>query len=185
MLLSSLSKRLIIIFNLKYDKFTSLLKLLLLLFTLINYIVTNAFFFNEKNIHQIFIDKGKYNFGYQIKYIILSSLISSLFLSLAKCFSLVNKLFMSIQDISIYSRNRLIFLGSFIFIFIFYWIYLASLTSTYINAKLHLLINSIITFLFCCILDFFLALASVFLRRISIIKRSKILYNISRIINYV
>ena len=185
LLISSLSKRVIIIFSLNFDKFTYVLKLILLLFTLINYIAINAFFFNEKNIHQIFIDKGKYNFAYQIKYIILASLISSLFLSLAKCFCLLNQLFMSIKDISNFSMKRLIFLGSLIGLFTFYWIYLASLTSTYINSKMHLLINSIFTFLFCCILDCLLALTSIIFRIIGIKKENIILYNISRIINYI
>ena len=42
----------------------------------------NALFFDEKNMHQIYEDEGKYNFKYQIPYIIISAIISILSLRL-------------------------------------------------------------------------------------------------------
>ena len=85
MFISSLKKREIIIFSSTQDQNIDIIKKLLLIFTFINYFATNAFFFSEKNIHQIYLDKGVYNFGYQLKYIICAGLISSVFLYLAKC----------------------------------------------------------------------------------------------------
>ena len=37
----------------------------------------NALFFDESNLHQIYEDQGKYNFIYQIPYIIYSAIIST------------------------------------------------------------------------------------------------------------
>ena len=161
-----------------------LLQIILLVFTIINYIIVNGFFFTEKNIHQIYLDKGKYNFNYQIKYIILASLISSIFLYLARFLINIRKENREDKEKSGSFDKRIL---AFIFVsnslFIFYWVYLGSLTSTYINAKNHLVINSIITFLFCCILDSFLSLISVILRKISIKRKISRLYSISQFIN--
>ena len=178
---SSLKKRLILFSCIEDNNIILLLKILLLVFTIINYIVTNAFFFTEKNIHQIYLDNGKYNFGYQAKYIVLASLISSAFLYLSKWLITVKKKFIE-ENNSLYLRIW-IFIGVSICLFIFYWVYLGSLTSTYINAKNHLIINSIITFLFCNIWECFLSVISVVLRRISLDKKIPLVYNISKFIN--
>ena len=42
----------------------------------------NALFFDDKNMHQIYEDEGKYNFGYQFPYIIISAIVSTLALRL-------------------------------------------------------------------------------------------------------
>ena len=184
MLLSSLSKRIIIIFSLIKDNNIFVFKLLLLLFTFINYIATNAFFFTEKNIHQIYLDKGKYNLEYEIKYIIFASLISSCFLYLAKFLTMSKKLSNNNKEINLLNVKRYIFICFSMCLLIFYWIYIASLTSTYINSKIHLLFNSLITFLFCCALDFILALISTILRKISFVIGIGKIYNLSKIINF-
>ena len=90
-LFSSLKKRVIIIFSFVNDQNIDVLKKLLLILAFINYFATNTFFFTEKNIHQIYLDKGKYNFAYQCKNIIFASLISSVFLYLAKFMCTINK----------------------------------------------------------------------------------------------
>ena len=40
----------------------------------------NALFFNDSNMHQIYEDEGKYNFSYQIPYIIISAICSTIIL---------------------------------------------------------------------------------------------------------
>ena len=181
-LFSSLKTRLII-FSCFDNKDMLIIKILLLIYAISNYIVTNAFFFTEKNIHQIYLDKGAYNFNYQLKYIILATLISAVFLYIAKFFATVKKPFEDEKIPNSYERSLYIFIGVSNCLLIFYWVYLGSLTSTYINSKIHLLINAIVTFLFSCVLDFILALISVILRIISLKKDKKLLYKISKIIN--
>ena len=179
--LSSLKER-TIIFNFGIDKYSNVKKILILIYAIINYIIANTFFLTEKNIHQIYLDKGKYNIKYQIKYIASATLISSLFIYIAKFFTAVN---VNDGPKKLLERALHIFIGVSNCVFIFYWIYLGSLTSTYINAKLHLFINIIITFFFSFLLESFLALISSILRHISLKSRNKkSLYNISRNINY-
>ena len=148
-----------------------------------NYLVTNAFFFNEKNIHQIYLDKGEYNLGYQMKYIFVAVLLSSIFLYIAKCFSTSNKPYDS-TNINSLEIKIWILLGISIGISIFYWVYIGSLTSTYVNVKKHLLLNALMTFIFCCILECVLALISATLRKYSINNGKSTLYSISKIINF-
>ena len=182
MFFSSLKKREIIIFSSTQDQNIDIIKKLLLIFTFINYFATNAFFFSEKNIHQIYLDKGVYNFGYQLKYIICAGLISSVFLYLAKCMC-INKKEITNKNINCLAKQLIVFIGVSTCFFIFYWLYIGSLTSIYINSKKHLLINIGITFIFCCVLECLLALISAALRYIAIKKAKSNLYSMSKIIN--
>jgi len=174
-LFSSLKKREIILFCFTNDSNIIILKKSLLILAFINYFATNTFFFTEKNIHQIYLDKGKYNFAYQYKYIIFASLISSIFLYLAKCMCTVSE---------VIPKKILILIFISTCIFIFYWVYIGSFTSTYINTKKHLIINVVITFVFCSILEFLLAIISSTLRIFGISKKKSTLYSISKIINF-
>ena len=56
-------------------------KLMFFLSFALHYTV-NALFFNESNIHQIYIDEGQFNFDYQISFILYSAIISNIILRL-------------------------------------------------------------------------------------------------------
>ena len=111
-------------------------------------------------------------------------IISSFFLYIAKCFSTISKPCNETNSANKLEKKIWILLGVSIGLFIFYWVYIGSLTSTYINASKHLLFNTLITFLFCCILDCVLALTSALLRKISLDKSKPTLYKISKTINF-
>jgi hypothetical protein len=182
MFISSLTKREIYLFSFTNEGNISIIKKALLVFTLINYIATNTFFITEKNVHQIYLDHGKYNCGYQFKFIIASVILSSVFLYIAKYLCTIRK---SSKDI--YNSLELkiwILLGITIPLFIFYWIYVGSVTSVYINTNKHLLINIILTFVFASIFEFLLAIISASLRYFGLKKGKSLLYKISQIINY-
>ena len=164
---SSFKKRILIFYYPKKKDFY--IKLFLLIYALLNAIVTNAFFFTEKNIHQIYLDKGKYNFKYQIKYNALAALISFLFILIAKLFINFNDIYTIKEEIL--EKSRCIFIGLSNCLFIFYWIYLGSLTSTYINAKKHLFINAFITTIFLFVKNLLLALVSSILREKSFLRK--------------
>ena len=146
MFIYSLKERdIIVCFFIKKDD-PLILKLILLILSIINYIAVNTFFFSEKNIHQIYLDKNKYNLSYQIEYIISSFFISYFFLTIAKFSYTLKKNFCSIS-------NKLQLIISFIIssiIFIFYWLYIGAVTSLFINIKKHLIINIV----FCYIISF-------------------------------
>ena len=125
------------------------------------------FFFNDKVIHQIYLDKGKYNFSYQIKYICLSALISSIFLYLAKFVFIVkknNKEYKQIYKCIDFSSIIIILL------FIFYWLYVGSYTSVFIKSQKHISINFLLTLVACTIYEFILTIFSIILRKIAIDK---------------
>jgi hypothetical protein len=182
MFISSLTKREIYLFSFINEGNISIIKIALLIFTLINYIATNTFFITEKNVHQVYLDHGKYNFGYQFKYIMASVILSSVFLYIGKYLCTIRG---SSKDI--YNSLELkiwILLGITAPLFIFYWIYVGSVTSVYINTNRHLLINIILTFIFASIFECLLAIISTILRYFGLKKEKSLLYKMSQIINY-
>ena len=152
-----LIKREVICSFLNHDYKNLQIKTLVIVTALINYIVVNTFFFSEKNIHQIYLDKNEYNFSYQFKYIISSLFISFIFISISKFF---------------YSRNEgrhLLWkytptvIGACVIsgiLLIFYWLYIGAVTSLYINIKKHLIVNTVLCVIFSIIFEGLLSLIS-------------------------
>ena len=161
-------KRQIFIFCFIQDHNILVLKISLFIFCLINYFMVNLFFFNNNVIHKIFIDKGKYNFGYQIKYILLSSLISCIFLYIAKfIFTFQQSPKQLIQVIKCIDFSLVIF----ILLFIFYWIYIGSFCSVFIKTQKHLIANFFITIITCSIYELIFTIISCIMRIISLKKK--------------
>ena len=178
--LSITQKKQILILALKRDdNFIKLLRFSLLPFCIINYFTTNVFFFNDKVIHQIFLDEGSYNFSYQLKIICLSALLSSIFLYLAKLIFIVKK-----NDFNI---SRIIKIVDYAFIiifilFVFYWIYVGSYTSVFIKSQKHICYNFLLTIVACIIYEIILTIISICLRKIAINNKSPNLYKFSIIL---
>jgi hypothetical protein len=166
--LSISQKRQIFIFCFIQDHNILVLKISLFIFCLINYFMVNLFFFNNNVIHKIFIDKAKYNFGYQIKYILLSSLISCIFLYIAKfIFTFQQSPKQLIQVIKCIDFSLIIF----ILLFIFYWVYIGSFCSVFIKTQKHLIANFFITFIVCAIYELIFTIISCIMRIISLKKK--------------
>ena len=176
LLISVTAKKQIYIFAFTNDNYIRILKISLLVFSLINYYTTNVFFFNDKVIHQIYLDKGSYNFSYQIKYICLSALISSIFLYLAKFIFIVKK-----NDKELKQIHKCIDFTSVIIIllFIFYWLYVGSYTSVFIKSQKHISLNFLLTIVACTVYEIVLTIISVILRKIAIETDSPKIYKIS------
>ena len=111
--------------------------------------------------HKIYIDKGKYNFLYQIPQIFYSSLISNLISTLMLYSSLSEKEVIKLKN----ERNTqnlddklnntckilkikfvLFFIISFIILFVFAC-YIACFCSVYSNTQIHLIKDSVISFI--------------------------------------
>ena len=103
-----------------------------------------------------------------MKYIICAGIISSVFLYLAKSMIISKTEFKDNQIVNCLFKKILLLVGISTCVFIFYWVYIGSLTSTFINTKKHLIINIGITIIFCCILECLLALISATLRKLAI-----------------
>ena len=170
-------KKHIFIFAFISDNYAKLLKISILIFTIINYFTTNVFFFNDKVIHQIYLDKGDYNSNYQTKNIFLSALISSLFLWITKIIFLVKK---SDKHSMYYLKFVNWFFVIYMLLLIFYWLYVGSFTSVFIKSQKHLSFNFLLTIIICILYEFILSLISTILRFIALKNRkSPFLYKIS------
>ena len=175
--LSISKKKQIYLFAFTEDNYIKILKISLLVFSLINYFTTNVFFFTDKVIHQIYLDKGSYNFSYQVKNICLASLISSLFLYLGKYIFIVKRFDKQLKQLIKCIDLSTVFVTA---LFIFYWLYVGSYTSVFIKSQKHISINFVLTIVTCTIYEIILTIISIILRTIAINNRDKpTLYKIS------
>ena len=178
MFISFIKKRQLIILWLNKKNYAFIIAILFLIFSIINFLGINTFFFSEKNIHQIYNDKNSYNFCYQIKYIILSVFISYIIIRLSK--------FLYNSKNGHKPKFHFIFISIISFpIFLLYWFYVGAITSLYINIKKHLLINTIICFTFENCLEVLLTLIISILRYFGLKKSSEKMYILSKKINYI
>ena len=170
-------KRQIFIFCFIKDHNILVLKINLFIFCLINYFIVNLFFFNNNVIHKIYIDKAKYNFGYQIKFILLASLISCIFFYIAKfIFTFQRSPKQLVQVIKCIDFSLIIL----ILLFIFYWIYIGSFCSVFIKTQKHLIANFFITIIVCSIYELIFTIISCVMRKISLEKKKPKVYFVSQ-----
>ena len=124
------------------------------------YLIVNALFFNDNNMHKIYLDEGEFNFIYQVPQIIYSILVSAVITSLIKYFALSRNLILEIKhakskdelqlrfnkNLNILNiRFSLFFIITFILLFIFMY-YISCFCGIYVNNQTHLIKDSIISF---------------------------------------
>ena len=144
----------------KNDYNIQIIKIFLFFFFIGVDLTINALFFTDDTIHKIYVDKGNFNFIYQIPKIIYSSLISSFIATLIKYLSLsenvitkikqrkksIRKLNKKIEKIIIFIKIKFIlfFIISFCFIIIFSF-YIICFCGIYINTQVHLIKDTLIS----------------------------------------
>ena len=145
------------------DYNSRIIKSFLFFFFFAVHLTINTLFFNDNTIHKIYLDKGKFNFIYQIQQIIYSSLISGIINALIKFLSLSRNSIIKLKkqkDIdkeNLYKKHQellkslkvkfiLFFIISFI-ILLFCWYYITCFCGIYINTQIHLIKDAIISFL--------------------------------------
>ena len=152
----------------KDDYNPQIIKIFLFFFFFSIHLTTNALFFDDSTMHKIYIDKGKYNLIYQLPYIFYSSLISNLISSLILYLSLSEKDIRKLknerknQNLD-YKINRtlkiikikfiLFFIFSFVILFIFAC-YTICFCDVYNNTQIHLIKDSVISFILSLIYPF-------------------------------
>ena len=159
----------------------------------------NALFFDESNIHQIYKDEGKFNFGYQIPYIIGSAVISTLALRLMLQFLILTDkdlLEVKLQQTIILAENmkkqklkniKIKFAIFFVLNFIllpFFWYYLTCFNAVYKNTQVYLIENTLISFGFSLVYPFIINISPTVIRIRSIQsskKDQRCLYKTSQI----
>ena len=152
--------------------------------------------------HKIFLDKGKFNFIYQIPQIIYSSLISSVVSLVMKYLSLTQRDILELKiitNVNLFKKKihelkkKLLF--KFILFFalsycllILFWIYISSFCAVYKNTQIFLIIDTVISFTFSLIYPFGYYLAPGLFRIPSLRSKKKnkqCIYKISQIIQLI
>ena len=144
----------------QFDYNSRILKIFLFFFNFTTNFIINALFFNENTMHKIYIEKGTFNFIYNIPQIIYSSVISGLINAIIKILALSYSVFTDMKEIN--NKNTInieakksitllkikfffFFFASFVFLILF-WIYLACFCAVYKNTQIYLIKNTLISF---------------------------------------
>ena len=134
------------------------IKIFLFFFFFNVHFTINTLFFNDTTMHKIYIDKGNYNFVYQIPQIIYASLISGTINALIKFLGLSEKNILEFKNnktftdtdskklkITLKIKFILFYIISFILL-IFFSFYISCFCSVYINTQIHLIKDTFISF---------------------------------------
>ena len=183
------SKQLFIFTFCSFNDYNSavLKKFILFLSFALHYTV-NALFFNESNIHQIYEDKGKYNFGYQATYIFSSAIISIIILRIMlQTLILTDKdvlevkqqltknmaINMKIKKLKCMKIKLAIFFVLNFILLVLFWYYLTCFNAVYQNTQIYLIENTFISFGFSLIYPFIINILPVAIRMCSIHSSNK------------
>ena len=142
------------------DYNVQIIKMFLFFFFFSLHLTINALFFNDANIHQIYLDEGSYNFLYQIPQVIYSSLISAIITILIKYLSLSEKNIVEMKKTkkakklkmkekklikTLKVKFALFFIFAFILLLLFSY-YITCFCGIYTNTQIHLIKDSLISF---------------------------------------
>jgi len=180
------------------DYNSRIIKISLFFFSFSLYFTVNSLFFSDSTMHKIYEDKGSFNFIFQIPNILYSTIISSCINILVNMLSLterniillkndcnknvLNKRLIIIKCIKI----KFILYFSFVFLFlVLFWYYTSCFCAVYKNTQIHLIKDTIISFILSLLYPLgFSLLPGIF--RIPALKTPKrnkeLLYKISKIV---
>ena len=177
-------------------------KFMLFLSFALHYTV-NALFFDDSNMHQIYEDEGKYNFNYQLPYIIYSAIVSNVFLRLMlQYLVLTDKDILQVKlqttkGLAIKTKKQKLkcmkikfaffFIINFILLVLF-WYYLTCFNAIYKNTQVYLIENTFISFGCSLFYPFIINIFPTIIRMCSLHssnKDQKYFYKVSQIIQLI
>jgi len=173
-----------------------IIKMLLFFIFFDIFFAINTLFFDESTIHQIYKDKGEYNFDYFLPQIIYSFIISYFIITIIKFFSLSERQLLQLR----FEKNTtkaldkgekvkkfliikylIFFVLCFLFLILF-WFYLSSFCAVYKNSQIYVIKNTFISFAIALFFPFIIIFLPSIFRYYSLTKRSKCIYKISKIL---
>ena len=183
------------------DYNSRIMKILLFFFSFSIELSINALFFNDDTMHKIYEDQGEFDFLYQLPQIIYSSLLSHFFGNVFNFFSLTEPNILDLKEEIRKKQNEvrekveklikiikikfsLFFIFTPIILFVF-WFYVTCFCGIYQNTQIHLIKDTLLSFLTSFIFPFFNSLLPGILRRIALKskkKNKKYLYKLSQFI---
>ena len=128
----------------------------------------NALFFNDSTMHKIYTEEGKFNFIYQIPIILYSSLISEPINSIIKYLALSGSIILEIKNMKNFIQFKkklkdvnnkikckfiLFFIISFLLLMVFMF-YISCFCGVYVNTQIHLIKDTITSFVLSLIYPF-------------------------------
>ena len=141
-----------------YNLITLKISLFLLGFSL--YFTINAFFFSDDSMHKLYVDRGLYNFVYQIPQILYSSVISAIINMILKNLSLSEKNIIELKqekDETVFLEKSksisqhlvkkfLIFFILSILLLLFFWYFISCFCGVYVNTQIIFIKNTLTSF---------------------------------------
>ena len=182
------------------DYNSQIIKIFLFFFFFSVHFTVNALFFNDDTMHVIYKDEGKFNFIYQIPQIIYSALISGVINTIIKRLSLSSgdiielKKEKNVEKIKekekeVLNKLRIKFILFFILVFIIlvtFWYYITCFCGVYINTKLHLIKDTVISFVLSLLYPFGIYLIPGLFRIPSLKAKNKAcMYKLSKILQMI
>ena len=176
---------LIFTFYLSNDYNSKTIKISLFLFLLSSYYAVNALFFNNDSIHNIYENKGAYDFIYQIPKILYLSIICTLIRIIVTFFSITEKRIVevkksnddkSIKIAKLFKCLIIKFISFYIISFlllIIFWYYLAIFCIIYKNSQIHLSKDTLTSFSLSLLYPFAFTLLPVIIRQLSLKEKNK------------
>ena len=192
--------RLISMFLNDKDYNISTIKIILFIFNFNLQLTINALFFNDQAIYEINQDEGSFNLGTQIRRIVYSAIISILLSIVVELLALTHK---NIIKLRYYKKIKeaednipqllqklkikiIIFFGIIIFFDIIFFYYITAFCAIYSIIQIHLISDSLMSFLLTTSYSIILSLISSIMRIFSLQKENKsryFLYLISWVIS--
>ena len=170
-------------FNLKdYNSYS--IKILIFFFTFAVNLTVSAMFYSDATMHKIYVDRGEFDYTYQLPQMFYSFVISTIFENLLNHLGLYEQNIAEFKKVKINSEKEkkiltkikikviLFFIIDCILLF-FFWIYLGCFCYVYKNTQLHLLLDVTSSFSFSFITPFLLILFPCFFRILSLKDKDK------------
>ena len=190
----------IFIFFSSNDYNSKSIKICLFLFSFSLYFTINTLFFSDSTMHKIYVDKGSFDFIYQIPQILYSSLISGVINFIITYLSLSEKSIVNFKKDRLITEKKVANLinclkvkFSLFFVFelsllLFFWYYLSCFCAVYKNTQAHLIKDTLISFGMSLIYPLFFYLLPGIFRIISLRAKTanrECLYKISKILQLI
>ena len=190
-------------FFLGNDYNSKIIKISLFIFSLCLEYIVSSFFFHDGTMHQIYVDRGDYNFIYQLPNTIYSFLISYFITKLLSCFVLseekISKIIRNENPETDTKINNLFgtslkirFTIFFVLITLFhllFWYFLSSFCAVYKNTQGTLIKNTILSILYSLIFYPFIICLILSIMRYCALrakkKDKKCLYDASNVLGYI
>ena len=179
------------------DYNSKIIKVSIQIFNLATLISVNSLFFSDETMHKIYVDKGSFNFVYQLPQIIYSTIISSVLNMLIQLLGLTEDIIIIFKNSKLPNRNleqkynKLIKIITIKFIFFYilsfsllflYWYYVTCFCGIYRNTQIHLLKDSLFSFITSLITPFGIYLITGAFRIWALKRKSKVLYGFSKLL---